>query len=782
MVNFFAEIGDQREPTNFDRAVARFGGRSRRPTPRSDDSQCGINALASSGNSNPRSVKPASFGGGLGLRCVLGLLAGLLVLSPTLAADPATPKASQKTSSALAKQAKPSLQASLDAFPLKKNWFYLAGPRPGEDWHAWLAQLQAYRSAFRSHPHEGADDSIYRRHDLAWMTSNFVCGFVFIYDRSFWDPARIGNADHTADGYRVDTLCSEAREDFGGFDSIVLWHAYPRIGVDQRNQFDYFRDMPGGLSGLAGAVRKFHRHGVKVFIPYNPWDTGTARERESDDQALARIVAAIEADGIFLDTMNIAPKALRQAVDAVRPGVAFEPEGHPAIPELAICNGSWAQYLNEFPEIGVLQLKWLEPRHMQHQIRRWEKSHQGELAAAWLNGSGIMVWENIFGMWNPWNAEDRATLRRMAPVLRRFAPLLAEGKWFPYYPTMVSKLYASCWQTPGVRLWTLVNKDLKNPVGPVLEIDDQGEQLFDLWRGQRLKPVRAGGKLRLSCDLKRFGAILAVKEKTVQPWLASLLETQRRESLRPLPTADNDPHVAMQSVIEPKPLPACPAVAPSDAKGMLQLRAATDSFTLRHLRRECGCYPDPGTPPAEWEKFLTGTPHINTIEHHVTATLRPGWIDAKPVTNAEFEAFLKATHFAPPCRDQFLKHWGGPTCPSALGDKPVVYVDLEDARAYAAWAKRRLPTEWEWQQAAQDHGPAFDHAEVFEWTESERDDGHTRFVLLRGGCRYESKGSIWYFPTGPRPVDSHLKFLRLAPGLDRSSTIGFRCVAAGNGG
>lgn len=152
-------------------------------------------------------------------------------------------------------------------------------------------------------------------------------------------------------------------------------------------------------------------------------------------------------------------------------------------------------------------------------------------------------------------------------------------------------------------------------------------------------------------------------------------------------------------------------------------------------------------------------------------------IDPRPVTNGEFEAFMKATGYAHACRDKFLHHWAGTTCPAAIRDEPVVYVDLADARAYAAWVRKRLPTEWEWQHAAETHQGALAHERVFEWTESERDDGHTRFVLLRGGCRHQAKGSIWYFPGGPQPVDSHVKFILLDGGLDRCSTIGFRCVS-----
>jgi formylglycine-generating enzyme required for sulfatase activity len=149
--------------------------------------------------------------------------------------------------------------------------------------------------------------------------------------------------------------------------------------------------------------------------------------------------------------------------------------------------------------------------------------------------------------------------------------------------------------------------------------------------------------------------------------------------------------------------------------------------------------------------------------------------------------------------------------PANLADHPVVYVDLDDARAYAAWCGKRLPTEPEWQAAAQGNdgrewpwGGAFDPAKcnpggatlpvralpegrspagchqmsgnVWEWTESVRDDGHTRFCMLRGGSWFRAEGSGWYVPGGPQPCTSHAKFLLLWPGLDRCSTVGFRCV------
>jgi formylglycine-generating enzyme required for sulfatase activity len=150
--------------------------------------------------------------------------------------------------------------------------------------------------------------------------------------------------------------------------------------------------------------------------------------------------------------------------------------------------------------------------------------------------------------------------------------------------------------------------------------------------------------------------------------------------------------------------------------------------------------------------------------------------------------------------------------PKELADHPVVYIDIDDARAYAKWAGKRLPTEPEWHLAAQGTdgrkwpwGDEFDESNVnttgertlaarslpegrspygcyhmsgnvWEWTESCRDDGHTRFVMVRGGSYFNAEGSGWYVKGGPQPCDHHAKFIRMWPGLDRCATIGFRCV------
>jgi formylglycine-generating enzyme required for sulfatase activity len=201
--------------------------------------------------------------------------------------------------------------------------------------------------------------------------------------------------------------------------------------------------------------------------------------------------------------------------------------------------------------------------------------------------------------------------------------------------------------------------------------------------------------------------------------------------------------------------------------------------------------------------------------HQHQMTVSPFFIDKYPVTNAQFKKFLDATHYRPQDDHNFLKHWTKGAYPPDSASKPVVWVSVEDARAYAKWGGKRLPREWEWQYAAQGSdgrsypwGNAWDAAavpepdtgrtmtaaadvsahpkgaspfavldligNVWQMTDEVVDD-HTRNLILKGGSHYQPQGSHWYFPQAYK-VNEHGKLLLIAPGKDRSGAVGFRCV------
>ena len=43
-----------------------------------------------------------------------------------------------------------------------------------------------------------------------------------------------------------------------------MWPSYPNLGIDDRNQFDMFRALPGGLGGVARFVAALRARGVSV--------------------------------------------------------------------------------------------------------------------------------------------------------------------------------------------------------------------------------------------------------------------------------------------------------------------------------------------------------------------------------------------------------------------------------------------------------------------------------------------------------------------------------------
>ncbi len=662
---------------------------------------------------------------------------------------------------------------------------------------AWLRDFREWR-----HEHLiriGYRGANYEREDLKWSQSNFIHAQMMVEDRFFYDPVKRR--------YTVDRYLDDLDKRYGGIDSVLLWYVYPNIGIDDRNQFKLANDLPGGLKGLKRAVSDFHRRNVKVFIPTMAWDNGTRTAGLSDWEAIVRLAKAIGADGVNGDTYSGVPRAFFDTALKQKHPLVFEPEAVPLSDEALAWNlQSWGKLLPSEVVLPVAKLKWLEPRHMTNTENRWGRERTNDFHYIFFNGTGYNAWENIWGVWNQFTPRDAAALCRISHLYRRFPDLLVSLDWEPYAYTCQHNVFASMFPGKTATLWTVVNRNEYELVGHQLRVAHKdGRTYYDAWNGTLLKPTLKDGFATLTFPLENrgFGAVLAVERGAKIKNLAVFLQQRRSLTRTPLQSLSAQWRFLPQQMVPGKPTRRV-AKAPL---GMVTIPAGEFEFRVTGIEIE----------GFTWVGHDVQYPWENSPRRsHLHQLKLPAFhLDRFPVTNAQFKEFIDATGYKPADDHNFLHHWKRGTPPRGSEKKPVTWVSIEDARAYAAWAGKRLPHEWEWQYAAQGtdgrlfpwgnewnpaHVPAPNRGRairppdnvdahpggaspfgvmdlvgnVWQWTDEFRDE-HTRAAVLRGGSAYQPQTSHWYFPQAYQ-LDQHGKYLLMAPGKDRSGMLGFRCA------
>lgn len=620
----------------------------------------------------------------------------------------------------------PALVAAWDAQP--DGYEVIDGPADTSQSTAWLENWTAWRQVELPAHRYNAEDAcnVYNMPALEWTQRNFVQAMLLLHDRAIFD--------REANQFSVDSYVKGIEARVGKLDSVLLWPAYPNIGIDNRNQMDFLRHLPGGLDGVRQLIAAFHRHDIRVIIPYNPWDTATRDETGREDDVrmysadiatLQQIVPSIGADGFNGDTMFGVPKSF---FNCSSPLVAT-PEGGVPTAYLSHNPISWGYFFGfgNFPPVA--RAKFLEPRHMVQICARWSLDRLADLHTAFFNGAGYVVWENVWGIWNAMTDRESEAAKRMFAILRRFSFATSSSRWRPYYDQLtpssrVDGVFASefpvvedgderCW------LYTVINTaEVDKTVRLSLAKHHQHAdrvRVYNLYHGVELDQADS---VSFALEPQGFGAVFVSSAVSSGPCavdnLAQFLDDMAAMTATPLASFSSQRKLLQQHLIKSDDSTAAFVDrSKDDRKEMVLIRGSSNWwFNVSGVQIE----PVHAWTPS-WPQLGLGVqfpwedrPWNN---HSVQLLIQDFHMDRFPVTNLEFARFLQESKYEPHSLVRFLDHWDNRVnnagalnsisewkIPPRLENSPVVHVAREDAVAFAAFYGKRLPHDWEWQYVA----------------------------------------------------------------------------------
>jgi len=682
---------------------------------------------------------------------------------------------------------------------------------------------------------EEFEDSLYQRNDLKWIQDKYLIVLQFAWDHEFYDPQQ--------GGYMVEEFLQKGIKLCGGFDIFGIWPTWPTLGLDERNQWDLYSDLPGGLQKLAQLSARSKELGTHFFIAYNPWDQST--RKENPYRAMAGLIRAIDADGVVLDTRGSSSHQLQRAADSVKKGVVMYSEGM-AIPKdmSGIISGRVHDAIFMPPLLNLNKL--IKP---DFNIFRVCQLSQGqihrEVAISLFNGYGIEL--NTFAPGRPeWINEEMIYLGKAVKILRENSKTFKANDWTPLVSTLTDNIWVNKFPGKDKIIFTVFSLNPEGFDGHLFERSSSAGHFVSLWHHEERIPEIVSGRAYIPARTKPFNKqhlgtrqegnidciawfpnILRIKHTTDSLYIAA----GKGDEIR---IWGGDPSY-QNSWIAFKPGEQNLRIV--DHLGIVEKKIVIQLLEDGALLDERIVIMEPGS--ARKISKVTRTPLSSEIPNSMVEipgaafkmnqvrqtsfipypdydtgyiTINSFLIDKYPVTNNQFYNFIESTGYQPGDTTNFLKHWANGKYSKGSKNMPVVYISYGDAQAYATWEGKRLPTEAEWQYAAQGTderkypwGNQMDSTlcnvglgkltsvneypdgaspygvmdlvgNVWQLTNDVYDNGSYYYIIIRGGSYYHPTSSWWYVKGGPQSLNNSQMLLRVSPGFERNATVGFRCV------
>jgi formylglycine-generating enzyme required for sulfatase activity len=571
------------------------------------------------------------------------------------------------------------------------------------------------------------DNSLYRRKDLDWIKESYLIILQMAWDREFYDrlKGKFTYAEEIKKGIEL----------FGNIDVFGIWPTWPRLGLDMRNQWDMYRDLPGGTEQLRNFVRMSRQAGTRFFIAYNPWDNST--RKEDHYKGMAQLISETEADGVVLDTRGSSSSELQAAADSVKQGVVMYSEGM-AIPKdmPGIISGRVHNAIFLSPELNLNKL--IKPDFSIFRVCDvGEDIIHREIAIAFFNGYGTEL--NLFrpgGRDQNFN-DDLGFLAQTTFILRQNNDAFLDNDWTPLIETKLDNVFVNRWRSDEKTVYTVLNMRPEGVNDMLFEVEGTpGKHYISLWnhenllssvdKGKRIISVNAKGWQHSYSGTRKEGSVDCIAElpDLIRSKLAGDSIKISGKGLRKLLIWKGEP--SYKTFCKELSVISDTAIRVKDIFGYYEGKIVLQLIENKRLKDENILLLKGGKPwiiskisrtkksvvvpsdmvvvPGSLFSFNVSAnddfisyPDVNGNEIEIDSFL----IDKYPVTNAQYYEFLMKSGYRPADTTRYLKHWESGTFKQGQDKYPVVYVSYEDMLAYAKWAQKRLPVEAEWQLAAQ---------------------------------------------------------------------------------